>query len=70
VFSNCKAFIRTIPLMMYDKYRNEDLDTNLEDHPADEARYFCMSRPVRAIRPVETQETIFDPLNQIKDRRT
>ena len=69
VFSNCKAFIRTIPLMMYDKYRNEDLDTNLEDHPADEARYFCMSRPVKAIRPVETQETIFDPLNQIKNRR-
>ena len=69
VFSNCKAFIRTIPLMMYDKYRNEDLDTNLEDHAADEARYFCMSRPVKAIRPVETQETIFDPLNQIKNRR-
>ncbi len=51
VFKNCKAFIRTIPLLQYDEHKPEDLDTNGEDHVADEVRYFCMSRP---IRPVHT----------------
>ena len=46
VFRNCKAFIRTIPLLRYDSVRPEDLDTTDEDHVADEVRYFCMSRPI------------------------
>lgn len=46
VFKNCKAFIRTIPLLMYDEHRPEDLDTTGEDHVADEVRYFCMARPI------------------------
>ena len=46
IFSNCKAFIRTIPLLQYDEHKPEDLDTDGEDHVADEARYFCMSRPI------------------------
>ena len=32
VFRNCKAFIRTIPLLMYDEHKPEDLDTDGEDH--------------------------------------
>ena len=32
IFSNCKAFIRTIPLLMYDEHRPEDIDTKQEDH--------------------------------------
>lgn len=32
VFSNCKAFIRTIPLLMYDEHKPEDIDTDGEDH--------------------------------------
>ena len=32
VFSNCKAFIRTIPLLVYDQHKAEDLDTTMEDH--------------------------------------
>lgn len=47
IFSNCKALIRTLPLLQYDNQRPEDLDTTGEDHAADEARYFCMARPVR-----------------------
>lgn len=47
VFRNCKAFIRTIPLLQYDEHRPEDLDTDGEDHVADEVRYFCMSRPIK-----------------------
>ena len=46
VFKNCKAFIRTMPLLQYDPQKPEDLDTEGEDHVADEVRYFCMSRPV------------------------
>ena len=46
VFSNCKNFIRTIPLLMYDEHKPEDLDTNGEDHIADAWRYMLMSRPI------------------------
>ena len=52
VFRNCKAFIRTIPLLMYDKTRVEDLDTSMEDHVADEVRYMCMSRPIKPVAEV------------------
>ena len=47
VFKNCQAFIRTVPLLQYDKTKPEDLDTEGEDHVADEVRYFCMSRPIK-----------------------
>lgn len=47
VFNTCKAFIRTIPLLQYDEHRAEDLDTDGEDHVADETRYFLMDRPIR-----------------------
>ena len=62
VFRGCEAFIRTIPLLQYDDSRVEDLDTDMEDHVADECRYFCMARPVSA-RPTEApQPRLFDPL--------
>lgn len=47
VFNTCKAFIRTIPLLEYDDHRAEDLDTDGEDHVADETRYFLMARPIK-----------------------
>ena len=47
VFSNCKAFIRTLPTLQYDETKTEDLDTDGEDHVADEVRYFCMERPIK-----------------------
>ena len=56
VFSNCKAFIRTIPTLIYDDNKVEDLNTDGEDHIADETRYLCMSRPIkpRIAAPVDT----------------
>ena len=69
VFDNCKGFIRTIPLLMYDEHKPEDLDTKLEDHIADEWRYMCMSRPVTPLRPVEQKSILSDPLDQFKKRR-
>ena len=66
IFSNCKAFIRTIPLMMYSDTKPEDLNTELEDHVADEVRYMCMSRPVKPIRAVPKRMILSDPLDQFK----
>ena len=45
VFSTCTALIRTLPLLQHDRDRPEDLDTDTEDHAADETRYACLSRP-------------------------
>jgi hypothetical protein len=69
VFDTCKAFIRTIPLMMYSETRPEDIDTNLEDHCPDEVRYMCMSRPIAPIIKDDPTPIITDPLNQFSDRQ-
>ena len=68
IFEGCEGFIRTIPLMMYDEHKVEDLDTSMEDHIADEWRYMCMNRPVKPLRPVETVTILNDPLNQFAKR--
>ncbi len=50
-FDTCVDSIRTIPLMQHDDSKIEDINTDMEDHAADEWRYACMSRPfVRADR--------------------
>lgn len=72
VFEGCNAFIRTIPLMMYSQTKPEDLDTDMEDHVADEVRYMCMSRPIKPIMGRKTELVYGDPLNQFnfdKNRR-
>ena len=69
VFENCKAFIRTIPLLVYDDVNVEDLDTDMEDHVADESRYACMSRPISPRMPQEAGKIEDDPLNMIADAR-
>ena len=46
VFENCRAFIRTVPGLLYSGTAPEDVDTSQEDHVADESRYFCMMRPI------------------------
>lgn len=68
VFNTCRAFIRTIPTLIYDEHRAEDLDTKMEDHVADEWRYFCMSRPIKPIRAVKEPRILFDPLDMMKRR--
>ena len=41
----CEDFWRTMPTLQHDDKNPEDLDTDGEDHVADEVRYACMSRP-------------------------
>lgn len=48
VTANCTEFLRTVPGLPHDPARAEDLDTEAEDHAADEVRYACMSRPFAA----------------------
>lgn len=42
VSPHCKHFIRTIPSLVHSESKPEDLDSDGEDHPADEWRYACM----------------------------
>ena len=45
-FNTCPHFIRTIPNLVYDATRVEDIDTDSEDHIYDECRYVFMTRPI------------------------
>lgn len=64
-FTTCKDSIRTIPALQHDDARPEDLDTDSEDHAADDWRYACASRPwVRQPRPVS------DPLTAMQQPRS
>ena len=57
--STCVDSIRTIPTLQIDETDPEDLDTEGEDHAADETRYACMSRPWTEFQPEE--ETVQYP---------
>ena len=50
VCANCAEMIRTLPGLVYDKLHPEDLDTDGEDHAADELRYAVMARATLAAR--------------------
>lgn len=58
IFNTCRDFIRTLPSLTYDEHTVEDVDSKLEDHIADECRYFCMANPVppRIIAPEDRWE--------------
>lgn len=43
VFPNCTAFIETLPVLPRDEKNPDDINTEAEDHVADEVRYFIRS---------------------------
>ena len=55
-FKTCRDTIRTLPALQHDEMNPEDLDTNGEDHAADETRYACMSRPYHRSKPIDLPE--------------
>lgn len=67
VFNTCRNFIRTVPALVYDTKKVEDVDTTLEDHIADEWRYVCMENPIsprlapppepRRVHPLESDRS-------------
>lgn len=67
IFKNCRHTIRTLPLLMYDEHRPEDLDTDGEDHIADEMRYLCMARPIKPRMSPQADKNHKSPLYQYLD---
>jgi hypothetical protein len=47
VFDTCLHTIRTLPILLPDPHKPEDVDSSLEDHLADALRYGVMSQPAR-----------------------
>jgi hypothetical protein len=43
VFDTCKQFLETVPAIPRDERDLDDVDTDAEDHIADESRYRCMT---------------------------
>lgn len=48
VSSNCTELIRTLPTLVYDNVRVEDVDSDGEDHAADALRYGLMTDPPKS----------------------
>lgn len=69
IFSTCTHFIRTIPTLVYDDTNVEDINTKLEDHIYDEARYVCMENPIAPRGTVSIEIPLEDPLNMFENLR-
>lgn len=74
----CEDSIRTIPTLQHDDTNPEDLDTEAEDHAADETRYSVMSRPWIAripkpegsgLPPLPSEMTINQLIERQKQKR-
>lgn len=64
VFSTCVNFIRTVPALVYDPSRPEDIDTAMEDHIYDMTRYVLMESPISPPKPNPWQPKLFNPLER------
>ena len=63
VFKSCSQFIRTLPLLVYDAVNVEDVDSSLEDHDYDAARYFFMENPIKPEREKAKAQKMWNPLD-------
>ncbi len=63
VFKNCKNFIRTIPALIYDEHKVEDIDTRQEDHIYDMTRYVMMANPIKPPRYATKKARPYNPLD-------
>lgn len=64
ITANCTHFMRTVPFLQHDDRDIEDLDSDAEDHVADEVRYAVMSRVGAADAPQPpTPPKFFRPEN-------
>lgn len=50
VHPDCTYLIRTLPSLVSEKTKPEDVDTDGEDHSADALRYFAMARPAPDVK--------------------
>jgi hypothetical protein len=52
VFSQCRQFIRTVPVLARDEIDMDDVDSVGEGHVGDEARYRLLSKGHMAVRQI------------------
>lgn len=69
-FNTCKHFMRTIPSLVYDKSKAEDIDTTQEDHIYDECRYVMMARPMSAPEITGRQPHVIPELESAGGNKT
>ena len=55
-FDTCKDAIRVIPGLIHCNRNPEDVSDKVEDHAAEDTRYFVMSRPARSLTPDTLKE--------------
>ena len=64
-FETCYDSIRTLPSLIHDKNKPEDLDSNGEDHTADRDRYFLQTiRSKKTLMPMTENEKAQIRFNQ------
>lgn len=63
VFNTCRQTIRTLPALVYDEKRVEDINTEGEDHIYDAIRYGLMEHTVAPRKPKALPDMRNDPLN-------
>lgn len=70
-FNTCYNCLRTIPALIHDHKRPEDVDTDSEDHAYDSARYGLMAHPLSPVKAVvyQSMNTFQAYLNKIKEKR-
>ena len=69
-FDTCRHFIRTIPNLVYDESKVEDIDTRQEDHIYDECRYVFMGNPITPRQTVPQLVALDDPLDLQEGKRS
>lgn len=67
VFRTCKHFIRTIPTLVYDESKVEDINTDQEDHIYDMCRYVMMEHPLSPRANKDIRRIGDDPLDLLQD---
>ncbi|MBE6741527.1 MAG: Terminase-like family protein [Ruminococcaceae bacterium] len=66
VFNTCKQTIRTLPALVYDEKKVEDINTEGEDHIYDAIRYGLMEYTVAPRKPKAIKDCRNDPLNLVQ----
>lgn len=69
IFDTCVELIRTLPSLVYDEHKVEDLDTDGEDDPADALRYGIMSRPSPNMTQEQKEAAAFQRMIKERNRR-
>ena len=64
IFNTCRQFIRTIPNLVYDDKKVEDVNTDCEDHDYDAMRYFFMANPIAPKMEKAKIDKGYDPLGR------